>query len=108
MSEELERRIDLVSDLVDSLAKQEMTRSQHGMYVDADQNAMKLILAEICFRLGTTPGMFDAHYEAVRVRCLAAGLNVASHVSKNLAGQLDVRSDEEIDGDDPLPPLFPE
>ena len=108
MSEELEKRVELLSNLVESIAGQEMTRAKHGLYVDADFHTLKLILTELCFRLGTTPEMFDAHYEAVRVRCLAAGLNAVSHISKNLAGRLDVRSDSEIDGDEPLPLLFPE
>lgn len=107
MSEDnIERRLDLLSDLVDSLAKQELVREQRFAYDEADRRTHKFILFHLAARLGSDYARFEAHYEAVHRKCLAGYFDEVSKVSQGLAGQLDVRSLDAVDADDDLPRLW--
>jgi len=108
MDEGALRQLELVSDLVDSLAERDTTRSRLEVYNGSELMAVRFVLREIAIRLGASRESFDLHFEACYSRAMDEMLRGVEKTSPSSASLLDVRSLEEIDTGEPLPPLFPQ
>ncbi len=106
--EDLKRQVNLMSDLLDSVAKNTTDTRKLWVYDEAESRTHKFILFHICARLGVSYEVFAEHYKAVFNRHLAVILDEATDVSPATGTLLDTRAFEDFDSCDPLPRLFPD
>lgn len=106
--DDIERRLEQLSGMVDSLAKRDVERSQIEVYDEAALRTHRFLLFHICAKLGVPFETFEEHYSAVFNRHLAAVLNEARQVSPVSASLLDTRFLDDFDSCDPIPRLFPD